>query len=44
MKVIVFLINLSASRTGGVGAVIEEVEVEIKRLAKRNFGRDDRLA
>jgi hypothetical protein len=28
-------------RTSGVAGVIKEVEMDIKRLAKRNFGRDD---
>ena len=31
-------------RTSGVAGVIKEVEMDIKRLAKRNFGRDDRSA
>lgn len=29
-------------RSAGVGGVIQEVEMDIKRLAKRNLGRDDR--
>lgn len=29
-------------RTSGLIGVIEEIEMDVKRLAKRNFGRDDR--
>lgn len=29
-------------RSSGIAGVIGEVEMDIKRLAKRNFGRDDR--
>ena len=33
---------MASLRASGVAGVLEEVDMDVKRLGKRNFGRDDR--